>query len=273
MRRLGSFALRAAVIGLAVQATSCFAVTDLSRFDTRQLDTTNNDLRLSVRGMFSHVKEYFEVRIVDATNTIQSRAIITPLGGPDASVFIRGAVPTLNGPFSLDFYADHDSSGGYDTDPAAPKDHAWRIPLTQEMINDQGAYVISFDHNTSFSFLSRPVPPNEIGKPATVRLKNVGSLLGRRVEVRVADASSKRVVALYRIPVVVDPGAAGAVVMSVPGMIEEGVLYSIEVYTDDGQAGPGSAKSFRLESVSAAAGLDVELDPASAPVVTDAAAP
>ena len=32
-------------------------------------------------------------------------------------MFATGAVPKQNGPFTLDFYADHDNSGGYDRDP------------------------------------------------------------------------------------------------------------------------------------------------------------
>lgn len=257
---------------LAASSSSCFAVTDLDRFETSKGSTSNfNDLRLSVRGMTSHVKELFEYRVVDATNTIQSRGFIVPLGGEEATLFARGAVPKINGPFTLDFYADHDLSGGYDKDPANQKDHAWRIPLATQTVNDDGAYVIVFDHNTSFSFLANPSPPREIGTPAIIKLNNVGSIVGKRVEIRVADASSKRVVGLYRIPVL--PDAPGTITVTIPGMIENGVAYSVEVYTDDRLATPSSIKAFRLERVSTQAGLEVDVDPATAPVVSDALPP
>jgi hypothetical protein len=265
----------AATALVAMTTSSCFAVTDLDRFGKKPEDSSNfNDLRLSVRGMKSHVNELFEYRIVDATNTIQSRGFIVPLGGEEATLFARGAVPKINGPFNLDFYADHDSSGGYDKDPANQKDHAWRIPLATQTVNDDGAYVIVFDHNTSFSYLANPAPPHEVGSAATIRLTNMGSLVGKRVEARVADASSKRVVGLYRIPVLPDPPNATAVVtMTIPGMIEEGVSYSVEIYTDDRAATPGSIKAFRLEKVSTQAGLVVDVDPATSPVVVDVAPP
>ncbi|MBX3190883.1 MAG: hypothetical protein KF819_28055 [Labilithrix sp.] len=265
-------ALHLATVWLALTTSSCFAVTNLDRFDKKAEEATNfNDLRLSVRGMKSHVAELFEYRIVDSTNTIQSRGFIVPLGGEEATLFARGAVPKINGPFNLDFYADHDNSGGYDQDPANQKDHAWRIPLATQTVNDDGAYVIVFDHNTSFSYLANPAPPREVGSAATIRLTNVGSLVGKRVEVRVADASSKRVVGLYRIPVL--PDTTGTVTMTIPGMIEAGVTYAVEVYTDDRVATPASIKAFRLEQISTQAGLEVDVDPQTAPVVTDVTPP
>jgi len=268
--KISSFALTAL---LAVGSSSCFAVADLDRFQTRQDNGTNfNDLRLTVRGMTSHVNEMFEYRVVDATNTIQSRGIIKPLGGVEASLFVPGAVPKQNGPFNLDFYADHDNSGGYDTDPANQRDHAWRIPLTPDLFDeDKGEFRILFDHNTSFSFLAKPEPPRTYGGNLKMRLVNMGALVGKRIEVRIADASSKRVVALYRIPALAD--VTTPVDVEVAGMIERGVTYDVVVYTDDRAGTPASIKAFRLQEMSADGGLSVEFDPARAPVVTDVPSP
>jgi hypothetical protein len=272
MRALGRFFLFAASAALAASTSSCFAVTNLDRFEASATPTGNfENLRLTVRGMTSHVNEMFEYRIVDATNTLQSRGIIVPLGGPDASLFATGAVPKQNGPFNLDFYADHDNSGGYNRDADNQTgDHSWRIPLTPDLLDDTGTYVVVFDHNTSFSVLTSPAPPIEIGMPARIRLANMGGFIGKRVEIRIADASSKRVVAFYRIPSIGGPTVA----ITIPGMIEGGVTYSVEVYTDDNNAAsPGSVKAFRVESRSSAQGLDVDFDPATAPQVSDAAPP
>src|SRR4051794_28399734 len=102
----------------ALACTSCFAVTNLDRFEKSSGPTGNfADLRLTVRGMTSHVAQYFEYRIVDSTNTIQSRGIARPLGGPDATFFIPGAIPKQNGPFHLDFFGDHDHNGSYTIPP------------------------------------------------------------------------------------------------------------------------------------------------------------
>lgn len=264
----------ALVVTLAMLSASCFAVTDLDRFDKPAEITGNfSDLRLTVRGMTSHTKELFEYRIVDASNVIQSRGFIQPLGGVEATLFVRGAVPKQNGPFRLDFFADHDNNLGYDKMPGQG-DHSWRIPLDAALQNDQGQFVILFDHNTSFAYLNEPMPARELGKPVTIRLKNMGSFMGKRVEARVADASSKRVVALFRVPVV-DKAAFDLVI---PGMMERGVIYSVEIYSDDGRASPGTVRAFRLEREAPMDGLDVPFDgdaPAStgAAPVTDAVSP
>ncbi|CAN5917391.1 hypothetical protein BH11MYX4_BH11MYX4_62460 [soil metagenome] len=270
LQRLALFVTTAA---LAASSSSCFAVTNLDRFEQGGGSSSNfNDLRLTVRGMTSHVNELFEYRIVDSTNTLQSRGQIFPLGGPDATMFARGAVPKQNGPFTLDFYADHDNSGNYDRDEKnGTGDHSWRIPLTDALLDDNGVFVVTFDHNTSFSVLTSPAPPREYGSPATVHLTNMGTFVGKRVEVRIADASSKRVVVLYRVPILGKPTYD----VTVPGMIEGGVTYTVEIYTDDGATPAGAVRAFRVTKQAAADGLDLTFDPvaSAASAVTDAQSP
>ena len=286
MRTLERVALTVAAALLAASTSSCFAVTDLERFSKSPGSTGNfSDLRLTVRGMTSHVNEMFEYRIIDRDNILQSRGIILPLGGPDATMFVAGAVPKQNGPFKLDFYADHDPTHNmhYDRDQVAGTgDHSWRVfldgstdpPTPSSFDENKGQYVVSFDHNTSFNLLTDPVPPREIGSPATVRLSNMGAFLGKRLEIRIADASSKRVVAFYRVPSLADV----APTITIPGMMEDDVAYTVEVYTDDNPlptGNPGSVRAFRVEQQSGAnkSGLDVTFDPAKAPEVHDAAPP
>lgn len=247
-------------VALAALSTSCFAVTDLDRFEKAEGTSSNfSDLRFTVRGMKSHVNELFEYRVIDASNVVQSRGFVVPLGGEEASLFVKGAVPKQNGPFHLDFYADHDGVPGYDVAPKPNGDHAWRLPLEDGMRSEDGTFVIAFDHNTSFSYLNDPTPPREIGKPFTARLQSLGGFQGKRVEVRVSDASSGRVVALYRVPSVKTP----EVTLSVPGMIEQGVSYRVEVYTDDGLGTRASIQAFRIERDAQEGGLDVAIDLAS----------
>ncbi len=263
---------RLALVLAAALSTSCFAVTDLDRFQKAEITSSNfSDLRFTVRGMKSHVNEYFEYRVVDASNVLQSRGIIVPLGGEEASIFARRAVPKQNGPFHLDFFADHDGVPGYDVTPKPNGDHAWRLPLDDSSRSDDGTFVIAFDHNTSFSYLNDPTPPREVGQAFVARLKNLGDFQGKRVEVRVADASSGRVVALYRVPSVKTP----ELTMTVPGMIEKGVTYTIELYTDDGFGTKSSIRAFRFERDAQENGLDVEIDPTSpnVPKVDDVTPP
>lgn len=234
--------------------SSCFVVTDLDRFDKAAPVAPSNfsDLRVTLRGMTSHVNERFEYRVVDASNVIQSRGLIIPLGGPAASFFVQGAVPKQNGPFRFDFFADHDSDGAYSAPPRPDTfpDHAWRLSLDANMLDGSGAYVVVFDHNTSFTNLNTPSPATEVGKPLTIHMKGMGAFNGKRVELRIGDASTKRVVAMYRVPVL----STADFDIQMPGMIESDVTYTVEVYTDDGKG--GAVKAFRFEELAAAAGLE-----------------
>ena len=116
-------------------------------------------------------------------------------------------------------------------------------------------------HNTSFNYLNDPVPPQEYGKAVTVRFTNMDGF--GRVELRVSDASAKRTVAFYRAP----KAPSGPFDFTVPGMIEQGVPYDCDVYTDDGNG--GNVRAFRITATGTATGLDIPFDPATAPVVTD----
>lgn len=258
------------VLVAAALSTSCFAVTDLDRFEKSEPLAPSNfsDLRVTVRGMTSHVNERFEYRVVDASNVIQSRGVITPLGGTSATFFVQGAVPKQNGPFRFDFFADHDLSGAYDPRPDTTLDHSWRLPLEDKLLDEAGAYVVVFDHNTSFTNLNTPTPATEFGKPALVHLRSMAAFANKRVEVRVGDAATKRVVAMYRVPVL----TTTELEVDVGGVIESGVTYSVEVYTDDGNL--GGVRAFRFETPAGLDGLDATFDGvALGPQVTDAHPP
>lgn len=239
-------------------SSSCFMVTDLDRFKEEPPPESTNfsDLRVTIRGMTSHVAERFEFRVIDSANVIQSRGLIVPFGGVAASFFVKGAVPKQNGPFHFDFFADHDNSGGYDPRlPSAPViDHAWRLSLDEKadpkLLDDRGVYTIVFDHNTSFTDLNTPSPPTEFGKPARVHMRGMTPFANKRVEVRVSDASTKRGVAMYRVPFL----TAVDYEVEVDGMTEPGVSYRVDVYTDDGKL--GNVRAFRFEQIATDQGLE-----------------
>ena len=74
---------------------------------------------------------------------------------------------------------------------------------------------------------------------------------------RIGDASTNRVVGMFRVPVLKD----GAYEVSVPGMIEPGVTYAVEVYTDDGNG--GGIRAFRFEQLASDAGLETSFSGAN----------
>ncbi len=246
-------AASAAIALACLPVTSCFAVTDLDRFEKNSEKYV--DLTLTVRGMKSHVTELFEYRVVDSENIIQSRGLAFPLGGVDATFFAPKAIPT-DKPVRVDFYADHNNSKGYDSTPTEAIDHAWRIGVDLAGVGRDGA-VITFDHNTSFVFLNEPGgPPREIGNPATVRVRSASTRNGKRLQVRIADTFTGRVVALYRYPLV----DKNEVDMVVPGMVEAGNTYTVELTADDEAAGLASLEAWRIQRDSDARGLDVTFD-------------
>lgn len=242
-------------------STSCFVVTDLGRFEKAPpvAPSDFSDLRVALRGLTSHVNEKFEYRVVDSANVIQSRGFIEPLGGPDASFYVQGAVPKQNGPFRLDFYADHDSSGQYSPPPRPDQhpDHSWRLDLDDKTLDENGVYVVSFSHNQSFVNLEAPAAPIEFGKRCTVHLRAMDAFLGKRVEVRVGDASTTHIVAMYRVPKLTQPELE----VVVSGMIETGVTYGVEVYTDDGAG--GAVQAFRFAQLATDLGLEANFSGAN----------
>lgn len=247
MKRL--FAL-AGLAGALACLSSCFAITDLDRFQKNSGKYV--DLSFTVRGMKSHVAEYFEYRVVDADNRIQSRGIALPLGGVDASFFAPRAVPTDKQPVRVDFFADHDGKPGY-----TPDDHSWRVPIDLSTVGAAGV-VIAFDHNTSFTALGDATP---VGSAARIHFKNLDGQANRRLEVRAADTFTGRVVALYRVPVV--QPATKALDVEVPGVIDTDNSYTVEITSDDPNVA-GSLVGWRLQQDSTKNGLDVTFDPSAA---------
>jgi hypothetical protein len=258
--------MRLARIALAALATSgCFAVTDLNRF--QQQAPTNPDffdLEFSVRGMTSHVAEYFEVRLLDSEKNLISRAVFQPLGGEAAQISIPAAFKKRDSKLRLEFWADHNKNGILDAQPA---DHQWTLDLDGFKPDADGVVRVAFDHSPTFQDLSNA---HDLGVTAVVHLKNLGAQQGKRMQLRVSDASSRQVVALYRVPSVSTPSFDA----TVKGIIDpaKGTRYRIEVSFDDGKG--GAFEAYRLDGESGAnTGLDVAFDPATAPKVTDVLPP
>jgi len=144
--------------------------------------------------MTSHVNELFEYRIVDSTNTLQSRGQLSArrdLRDPLAQAPSRSRTA-----LQLDFYADHDNSGAYDRDLSTGRRPLVADPLTNDLLDENGAFVIAFDHNTSFSVLTSPRRPVRLAARHGSPRKH-GAFMASRVE-----CASRReleaVVVLYR---------------------------------------------------------------------------
>lgn len=253
---------------LAALCTSCFAVTDLDRFGAAPASTSKFfDLSFTVRGMDSHVAETLEVRITDATQTIQTRAFVTPLGGSAKLITIPAAIPKQETGLVLQFFADHNKTGVYDLSPE-PRDHSWRLNVDDFKPKDPGeaAMVVSFDHTPTFQDLD---PVKVFGNPAIIKLSNLGGYQGKRLQVRIADATSTRTVGIYRVSKVETPNIDARL----DGMIDSaaGSRYMVQVSADNGSddvstsekaaAKAASLEGYELEATSGPSGLTVDFDP------------
>jgi hypothetical protein len=248
------------VLAIATSVPACFAVVDVDHFRTADTASTVADsstpdaafdpdsaggtatydnLKFSLVGMRPHLTQLFEYRIIDATNFIQSRGLINPLGGPDLTINAPLSIPKVNGPFHLDFYADVNHSGGYDgIGSVISNDHAWRIDPLEDYPSGSvspvdGLIQVTFTHNTSFTDINQypsgtPNPPRDTGLGATVHVSNAGALQGKLIQVRILDTDANHTVGLFRVPQI----AQAAFDLTIPGVVESGGAYAALVYVD-----------------------------------------
>ncbi len=241
------------------------------------------DLELNLVGMKPHLAHTYEYRVIDANNLVQSRGLILPLGAADVAIVVPRAIPRSNGPYRLDFFADVNGSGGFDgIGSVISNDHAWRIdPLVDYPAGSvppvEGKVQVTFTHSTSFTNLDdypsgTPNKAKDTGLGAVVKLSSLQPATGKLLEVRVSEKDTKHVVGLVRVPSV----ASATLELKLPGIVDVGVDYLVEVYIDvnangayDDPSKAGGDWGIRSAVASTEAGLTHALDVASAPHAVD----
>ncbi len=249
------------VLATAALVTGCFAVTDVNRFHETATGGSANfqDLRFTLRGATSHVGHFFEYRVIDANNFIQSRGMIDVMPGPDVTVFAARAVPKANGPYRLDFWSDKSGLSSYQgLGKDNLKAHAWRISPLADAVPDDGVVDVVYDHNTGFTDIDDlPVgtrnPSKSVGGDAVVHFKNMHRQMNRLLQLRVAESGSGHVIGVYRFPKL----KAEAIDAKIPGVVDLDVDYVIDVYSDDNDNGtydsptvPGGDYGWRIARTS-----------------------
>jgi hypothetical protein len=278
-------ALRCVVVTAVVSACAlgCFSIVDVDSFHKRV--ATNSavagaspffDLRMTFANMRPHGGHLFEYRAVDANNFIQSRGVVKAMASGDTTINVARAVPKVNGPYRLDFYADVNRSGGFDgLGSVISNDHAWRIePLanSEDGLKDtapvDGLVQTAFLHNTSFTNIDQypsgtPNPALDTTLPAEVRIDGLAAFVGKLVELRIADKSSGHVVCLFR----EESLGAASLDAIVPGCVDVETEYLIDVYVDangdqkyDDPSVAGGDLGFRIGATSGSGGLRQSFD-------------
>ena len=270
---------------LVLLLSGCFSVTDLARFHTEEGTAASPasasgqylDLKFSMLGMKPHVGQILQYRVVDAMNRVQSRGVVQGLpSSTDVTVFAPAAVPKINGPYRLDFFADVNSSGGYDgLGSVISDDHAWRIQPLADYPADSVAPVdgmlqVTFVHSTSFTDIDdypsgTKNPAVDTGLTTLIHVQNLPDAVGKLGEVRVAEKATGHVVALYRVPQLL----AANLDAKIEGAVDVGTDYDIDVYLDanndgkyDNPATGAGDLVWRVTATSSGTGLEASVDAA-----------
>lgn len=282
--------MRALPLLACAAVVGCTQMLDVDRFQEKAPARTTAgvagqflDLELTLVGMKPHLAHTYEYRVIDANNLVQSRGVIAPLGAADVKLVVPKAIPRSNGPYRLDFYADVNESGGFDgIGSVISNDHAWRIdPLVDypagAVTPVEGKVQVTFTHSTSFTNLDdypsgTPNKAKDTGLGALVKLSSLQLATGKLLEVRIAERDTKHVVGLFRVPSV----ASATLDLALPGVVDVGVDYQVDVYIDhnangayDDPSKAGGDWGMRSEVASTEAGLAHAIDVATAPRAID----
>jgi len=271
---------RSAGLILILTLASCNATLQLDRFhkeeadsglaDTGQAGTIKYaDVRFIAQGMAPHLDEYFEVRVVDKDNTLQAKVAYDGVTNVDFRFYLHAVLPTLDPPYRLDFWADHNNSGTYDgiVGGINDKDHAWRRVLDNNKLPDDvtfanNTYTLNFVHDTNFNDIATDLQGNKISfadtlLPFNVKVVSVASYNGVMVEMRIVDKASGRLVGLHRRGHAQEGYAA-----KVTGILDEVTTYVVSAYVDSNNDGRLSAgdPSWKAEFTSTKTGIDDQFD-------------
>jgi hypothetical protein len=239
------------VLGAAVCASACFAVTD----DVSGIHGPPPGLTMRFDGMDQHTGQLFDFKIIDKKNFVQMHGKVLPLRMTHGQfkLFVPRAIPDGATGYRLDFWAnevdfDPDHTGKinvyeFDHDwPFPNQDHSWRVSLDDNVPSDSdatvthanGSYDVAFSHYFTFVDLNefpdyqRPKnPPKDTTADAVVQIANLSAALeGKLAEVRVANTMG-RVVGLFRFTTTSAP-----VEWRIEGCIERGNIYDVDLYID-----------------------------------------
>lgn len=237
---------------VALSAPGCFAVANLDRFHGSEAGVeaaTDDpalalDLKLTMTGMGVHLNQLIEFRIIDSQNYVQSRGVIEPVNdvaSENVTFTVPKAIPTGNRPYRLDFYADVNDTRSFDgLDTGIYHDHAWRIEPLADYPEGKFPHVanqiqVIFSHNRVFTDINEwpsgsNNPPQDTGLGVLVEFPaaNLVEFVGKLCQVRIVEARSGHVVGLYRNPEIPAADFDGFI----PGVVEAGEDYDIDVYID-----------------------------------------
>lgn len=193
-------------------------------------------LTMNFTGMTPHVGQMLELRVEDNTlNKEVDRIKILSIPSADFTVQIPGL--KLNTEYKVEFYADVNGNGLYDTPPT---DHAWSLDFT----DNTGDAALDFSHNTNFTDINWKYL-------LTVNLFSMTPHVGQLFELRVVRQDNQVEIGRVSIPAVLVPDFT----VYIPE-IELEHAYNIDFYADFNGNGiydaPPADHAWRLSFTSSA---------------------
>lgn len=169
-----------------------------------------SSLEINFSGMTPHVDQTLYLRIIDKLNGTEVGRTSTQIS-ESFNLSLDVIIPGRS--YTIDFFADHNENGLYDSPPV---DHAWRWELDDAQEDD----VINFEHNTDFTDIDWKYL-------FTLNLTGMTPHLDQLLEIRVEDDLTSEEVGRKRIEFI--PQANFSV--SIPGL-ELNKEYKVEFYAD-----------------------------------------
>ncbi|WP_297098722.1 T9SS type A sorting domain-containing protein [uncultured Draconibacterium sp.] len=148
-----------------------------------------NKLTVQFLGMTPHIGQSLNLWVIDESDG--EELFTTEVTVEEEFEIVAYGIETGKS-YTIDFYADHNSSGSYD---APPTDHAWRLELN----NVAGDTVLNFSHNTNFTDIFNVTSVSDLQlnsftmypNPASDKVTLEFDDLNNNVLVRMIDISGK----------------------------------------------------------------------------------
>ena len=201
----------------------------VGKIEVKESNGNDDKFKLTINfmGMTPHVDQVMWLEVVDK-NSEKEVERKKQIVSTDFSIDVSGIEKDHS--YFVNFYADHNGNGSYDTPPV---DHAWQLELNDVM----GDTILNFQHNTNFTDI---VWENKF----TVHFMNMTPHVGQTMKLAVTDKNTGMELSRVNTIVSVD------FMVDIYG-IENGSSYNVDFFADHNGNGaydvPPTDHAWRME--------------------------
>lgn len=171
----------------------------------------HENVTVNFSNMSPHLNQNLYLRVIDKSTLRETDRTVVLISSANFSITLPAV--EVGGSYFIDFFADHNSNGLYDTPPI---DHAWRLNLNNALGND----TILFSHNASFTDIKWQYV-------LTVNFSGMTPHIGQMLELKVENSSLEKEIGRIKIPAI----ASSSFPVQIVGLNQPGD-YSVEFYAD-----------------------------------------